>query len=453
MKILTAKYVVPIASDPVINGAVAIDGHEVAAVGTAYSLTEKYPTAHIDDFGEAAILPGFVNCHSHLEVTAMRGSLDNVENDFYKWLITLTKLRGEVLSDDDINIAALAGAVEGARAGVTCFGDIGRMGTAGFEALTRVGLRGVLFQETEFSADSKTADVDFEKLREKFEALASRSTELVEVGISPHAPYTVSRKLFEKIAQFALDRRIKVSIHAAESQEEDDLLKTGTGFFTSVYEQFGVTWQSPLCSSIEFLDQTGILETQPLLAHCIRVSDGDIDILNKRGVSVAYCPKSNAKFGHGYAPFEKLCDSGINVGLGTDSVASNNMCDLLDEARHGAFAARNRSDKQRFISERDVLYAATLGGAKALSLGDRIGSLERGKQADLAVIDLKNIAQQPVSDIYAALVFSSNARDVSMTMVAGKEIYRNDEVLTADEQMIHARLNEIGEKIINSGLT
>jgi cytosine/adenosine deaminase-related metal-dependent hydrolase len=453
MKILTATYVVPISADPIASGAVAIDRNLIADVGTAAALSAKYPNADVDDLGEAAIIPGFVNCHSHLEITAMRGALDRVENDFYKWLITLTKLRGEVLTDDDIKVAALAGAVEGARAGVTCFGDIGRMGTAGFEALTRVGLRGVLFQETEFSADSKTADVDFEKLREKFEALSSRSTELVEVGISPHAPYTVSREIFEKIAQFALDRRIKVSIHAAESQEEDDLLKTGTGFFTSVYEQFGVTWQSPLCTSIEFLDQTGILETQPLLAHCIRVSDGDIDILNKRGVSVAYCPKSNAKFGHGYAPFESMVDSGINVGLGTDSVASNNVCDLLDEARHAAFAARNRSDKKRFISERDVLYAATLGGAKALGLADKIGSLEPGKQADIAVINLKNIAQQPVSDVYAALVFSSNARDVSMTMVAGKEIYCNNEVPTADEPMIHARLNEIGEKIINSGLT
>ncbi|HYJ90095.1 MAG TPA: amidohydrolase family protein [Pyrinomonadaceae bacterium] len=447
MKILTAKYVLPIISEPLIDAAVAVDGDKIIEVGNVELLQNKFPEAKVDDFGEAAILPGFVNCHSHLEITAMRGTLDAVENDFYTWLITLTKLRGEILDEDDLETAAIAGALEGARAGVTCFGDIGRFGGAGFAALKTVGLRGLLYQETDFAADGRTANEDFERLKEKFLSLYSEQNDLVEVGISPHAPYTVSRELFEKIARFGVDENIKITIHAAESPEEDELMRSGSGFFTTVYEKFGIEWTSPLCSSIEYLSQTGILETRPLLAHCITVTDQDIETIAESGSSIAHCPKSNAKFGHGYAPFERLCDAGITVGLGSDSVSSNNTCDMLEEARFAAFAARNRADRKRFIKASEVFEAATIRGAKALGLNDKIGSLEQGKQADLMVVNLSNIAQQPITNIEAALVFSSNARDVEMTMVAGREIYRNGKSQTVDENRLHARLREIGNKI------
>ena len=447
MRILSAKYVLPITSDPIEDGAVAIDEDRIAAVGKAPEIGELFPDATIDDFGEAAILPGFVNCHSHLEITAMRGALDTVENDFYTWLITLTKLRGEVLDHDDLEIAAVAGALEGARAGVTTFGDIGRMGRAGFAALTAVGLRGVLFQETDFSPDDELADENFEKLREKYLALYDEATDLVAVGLSPHAPYTVSHKLFENIARYAIDNSVKVTIHSSESKEEDDLMRSGTGFFTSVYERFGVNWTSPMCSSIEYLRQTGILEARPLLAHCITVSDDDIEAIARTGSSVANCPKSNQKFGHGYAPFEKLRDAGIAVGLGTDSVASNNMCDMFEEARSAAFAARNRPDRERFVTAKEVLEAATIGGARALGLDDKVGSLVKGKQADLAVVDLSSFSQQPVTDVEATLVFSTSSRDVKMTMVAGRETYRDGRSQTVDEDRLHARLSEIGAKL------
>jgi cytosine/adenosine deaminase-related metal-dependent hydrolase len=447
MKILSAKFVLPITTEPIIDGAVAIEGEWISDVGKLSVLRDKFPEASIEDLEEAAILPGFVNCHSHLEITAMRGALDRVEHDFYTWLITLTKLRGEILDDADLGIAAVAGAIEGARGGVTCFGDIGRFGRVGFDALKTVGLRGVLFQETDFSADGRTAAEDFERLKDKFLALRNEQTPLVEVGISPHAPYTVSRELFERIAQFAVDEKIRITIHAAESPEEDELMRHGTGFFTTVYEKFGVDWKSPMCSSIEFLSQTGMLETRPLLAHCITVTDSDIGIILSSGASVAHCPKSNAKFGHGTAPFERLVNANIAVGLGSDSVASNNLCDMLEEARFAAFAARNRPGRMRFVLAKEVLETATIGGARALGLDDKIGSLEPGKQADITAISLNQIAQQPVTDIHAVLVFASNARDVRMTMVAGREVYRDGIVNGVDEELVHAGMSEIGEKI------
>ena len=231
MKIISARYVLPISAEPFENGAVAVENDQIISVGTLKKLREKFPNTNIENFGEAVILPGFVNAHSHLEITAMRGYLDNVEHDFYAWLMKLTKGRAEHLTEKDVKNAAVFGALEGARAGVTCFGDIGRMGVAGFEALKTNGLRGIVFQETEFSPDDKTAAEDFEKLKTKFLELKETETDLVKAGISPHAPYSVGRKLFQKIAEYASAENIKISIHAAESLQEKSLLETGEGFF------------------------------------------------------------------------------------------------------------------------------------------------------------------------------------------------------------------------------
>ncbi len=243
----------------------------------------------------------------------MRGALDEVEHDFRSWLLRLNSIRAE-MSDTDIEASALLGAREGAQAGVTCFGDIGRKGHAGLKALKETGLRGIVYQETEFSPDNRTADEDFQTLGAKFEKLKAEETDLVRVGLSPHSPYTVSSQLFEMIAQYAIINRVPLTIHAAESDQELELLTRGTGFFTEVYERFDVEWHSPHSTPIEYLERLGVLSARPLLAHCVKVSDDDIRRIANYGAAIAHCPKSNAKFGHGYAPFERFQDAGIAVG-------------------------------------------------------------------------------------------------------------------------------------------
>jgi cytosine/adenosine deaminase-related metal-dependent hydrolase len=415
MKILTARHVLPVSSAPIENGAVAFEKDKIVAVGKSAEIIEKYPEAAAENLGEAVILPGFVNAHSHLEITAMRGFVDEFDNDFTSWLLTLTKVRGEILTDEDVQNAAIFGAVEGAHAGVTCFGDIGRFGKHGFEALKTVGLRGVVFQETEFSPDDKTAEADFQKLKEKFLALRETETALVKMGLSPHSPYTVGARLFEKIAEYAIESDVKITIHAAESDEESELMQKGTGFFAGIYEKYGFEWRTPHCSSIEFLDRLGVLKAKPLLAHCVKVSDGDIELIKNSDSRIAHCPKSNAKFGHGTAPLEKFLAASVKTGFGSDSVASNNTCDILEEARFATLFARNLPDRKRFLQPKEIIETATLGGAKALGLENETGSLEAGKQADLAVVALETVAQMPVHDVCSALVFSSNARDVPAT--------------------------------------
>jgi len=447
MKILKARYVVPISSEPIENGAIAFEKDKIAAVGKSDEIVKRFPEADTEDFGEAVILPGFVNAHSHLEITAMRGFLDKYDDDFSAWLLTLTKVRAEHLTDEDVQTAAIAGALEGVRAGVTCFGDIGRFGRAGFEALKRNGLRGVLFQETEFSPDNATADADFEKLLEKFLTLKESETALVRVGISPHAPYTVSARLFEKITAFAIENDIKITTHAAESEMEQELMLYGTGFFKSVYDRYGLTWQDKNSTTIEFFDLIGVLEAKPLLAHCVKVSDRDIELIANAEARIAHCPKSNAKFGHGIAPLEKFLDAGIKTGFGSDSMASNNTCDIFEEARFATLFARNLPDCQRFLQSAEIIETATLGGARALGLENEIGTLEAGKQADLIAVSLADTSQMPVHDVCATLVFASDARDVKLTLVAGEEIYRDGEARKVDEREIKAKLREMGEKM------
>lgn len=422
MKILTADHVLPITSEPINYGAIAIDATDIVAVGPFDDIKAQFDNAEVTEFGKAAILPGFVNCHSHLEITAMRGRLDEVEHDFRAWLLRLNDLRA-AMSDEEIEEAAFLGAVEGREAGVTCFGDIGRSGHAGLRAMKRAGLRGIVFQETEFSPDNRTAEDDFKKLNAKFESLRGEATDLVTVGLSPHAPYTVGSMLFEMIAQFSVINRVPITIHAAESANETELMTRGTGFFTEVYERFGVEWVSPHCTTIEYLERLGVLSARPLLAHCVEVTERDIERIAANGARIAHCPKSNAKFGHGFAPFERFLDAGIAVGLGSDSVASNNLCDILEESRFASLVARNRPGSERFIGPGEMLRAATLGGAEALGLEDKIGSLEPGKKADLAVISLDAAAQKPIGDTAAAVVFSSSGRDVVATYVNGEPIY------------------------------
>lgn len=441
MKLLAAEYLLPIDTEPIRDGVIAIEDGRIVAAGEQRSLISKFTDAPVIDLGSAAIVPGFVNCHSHLELTSLRGALDRDEHDFRGWLLKLNALRAE-MAPEELENAAYNGAIEGAQAGVTFFADIARFGDAAMRGLARSGLRGIVFQETEFSPDNRTAETDMKALAEKFEKLYDGASSLVRMGLSPHSPYTVSSRLFELMAQYSIINRIPLSIHVAESKSEMELFIEGKGFFTEVYERFGVEWNSPLCSPVQYLERLGVLSARPLLAHCVRVNEEDLLRISSNGASIAHCPRSNAKFGHGTAPFAKFLENGIATGLGSDSVASNNTCDLIEESRFAVLSARNMQDQVRFLTARDALYAATLGGAEAVGMASEIGSLTPGKFADIAVISLENLAQKPINDVEAAIVFSSNARDVLCTLVAGEIVYAANEKIGLDRPIDRPILDE-----------
>jgi 5-methylthioadenosine/S-adenosylhomocysteine deaminase len=199
------------------------------------------------------------------------------------------------------------------------------------------------------------------------------------------------------------------------------------------------------------LKDQGVLETKPLLAHCIHVDSADLEMLRETQTRVAHCPKSNAKLRHGIAPFGKMLDTGIAVGLGSDSVASNNTCDLLEEARFALLLARSQIESQtegKHSSADDLLEVTTLGGARALGLEGQTGELKEGLQADFSAVSLNGTHQVPSYQPADTLIFASSARDVVLTVIAGREIYRDGQVTTVDEDRLRARIREIVEKLL-----
>jgi 5-methylthioadenosine/S-adenosylhomocysteine deaminase len=320
-------------------------------------------------------------------------------------------------------------------------------------ALNDVGLRGIVYQES-FGPDPRQAEENFEKLREKISVLRGLETGLVRAGVSPHAVYTVCAPLIKLLTRYALDENLPLMMHAAESEAEELLVRDGDGPFAYNLLQRGIEWEAPGVSVIEYLEKIGLLAARPLLAHCIHADRSDIERIIEAGAGIAHCPKSNAKLGHGRAPFAAFVNMGARVGLGSDSVASNNVCDMLEEARFAALLSRAAGDKLQegeMMNAREVLFAATTGGARATGLDDRTGALDEGLQADLAVINLDGAHQRPVYDAASTLVFSSSARDVLLTVVAGREIFRAGRVLTVDEERLSARMKEIQEKLIAAG--
>jgi 5-methylthioadenosine/S-adenosylhomocysteine deaminase len=281
-------------------------------------------------------------------------------------------------------------------------------------------------------------------LKNKVAELREVETGLVRAGVSPHAPYTVCESQLELIARLAQEERLPLMMHAAESEAEAMFLRAGGGPFAEGLAKRSIEWNAPGVSTIRYLKQIGLLETRPLLAHCIRVDDADLEILRETQTKVAHCPKSNAKLGHGRAPFAKFIEQGIAVGLGSDSVASNNTCDVLEEARFATLLARSGGDQ---ISALSALEAATRGGARCLDLEGVVGELTEGAQADLAVVSLTGAHQIPNYDPVAGLIFTASGRDVVMTVIAGREVFCDGRVTTVDEDHLRARLQEISQKL------
>ena len=443
-QIYSARWLLPITSAPINNGAIAIEGQTIVAVGPLAKVEATYPDAAIAHYRDSAILPGFVNAHSHLELTVMRGFLENEETDFFAWLRKLTIAR-MAMTNEDLFVSSVCGAIEAARAGVTCLGDSSSFAVESMRALKEIGLRSIVYQES-FGPDARVAAENVATLRDQVSEMLALQTAEVRAGVSPHAPYTVSGPQLKMISRLAIDETLPLMMHAAESEAERSFMTEGTGPFADGLQKRGIEWRAPGVSTVQYLHRHGVLETRPLLAHCINVDEADLELIKAERAGVAHCPKSNAKLRHGRAPFRQFIKAGINVGLGSDSVASNNTCDILEEARFATLLTRFDRDADSINAEQ-ALYAATLGGARAMGLDDRIGSLEEGKQADLAIIGLGNAHQDPVSSPIDALIFSSSGRDVILTVVAGKEIYRETRVTTVNENEFLGRVQDIRSRL------
>jgi 5-methylthioadenosine/S-adenosylhomocysteine deaminase len=250
----------------------------------------------------------------------------------------------------------------------------------------------------------------------------------------------VSADLFRSVADYARADSLDVCIHTAESGAEREMMMLGTGEFADGLAARGIEWSAPGTSTIRYFDSLGVLDFVPLLVHCVQVDSEDVDLIAEHRARVAHCPKSNAKLGHGLAHLDLMLDRGVVVGLGTDSVASNNRCDMLEEARFCGLIYRIATLDYRQPPAEDLLKLATLDSAKALRLDSEIGSLEVGKQADIIAIDLSRTHNLPVHDPTTTIVFSATSADVVLTVVAGRVLF-DRELKTLDEADLQRRVN------------
>jgi len=378
-----ARCVIPVTRPPLTDATVSVSGTRIVYVGPRGDA----PPGDEVELGDAMLLPGLVNTHTHLELTAMRGLLTGLE--FVIWIRTLTSARAAVLTPDSMRDGARLGIAEGLAAGITTFADTSASGVV-LHALRDMGVRGIMFQEVFGPAASQRAE-SLAGLRLAVDALRPFETDLVRLGVSPHAPYSVHEDLMVDVAAYAMAAGLPVAIHLAESDAEIAFLREGEGPFADGLRARGIPVVRRSHSPVHLLVELGVVVAHPLLIHCVKLDESDIDFIAEHRCPVAHCPASNAWLGHGIAPLRELLDAGAVVGLGSDSAASNDRMDVLGEARLANLLQSARLHRPDVLPPAEALALATIGGARALGLDDRIGSLEVGKEADLAAFALDTI--------------------------------------------------------------
>lgn len=438
-----AAWVLPVAGPPLREGAVLVDARgRIAAVGPAAALAPPEPAAVVE-LGEAVLLPGLVNVHAHPELAMFRGALEDLR--FHDWILRLVGAKRAALHEADYAAAARWTLVEALAAGITTLAAT-EMSAAAFDALREAGMRGIVYREV-FGPDPAQAAASLAELRGAVEALRARETERVRLGVSPHAPYTVSDELFAAVAGYARAEALPLAIHAAESAVERALVTEGAGDFAPGLRARGIATPPRGRSTIELLDRLGVLAARPLLIHCVDLDADDVRRIADAGCAVAHCPIANAKLGHGVAPYPALRAAGVRLGLGTDGVGSNNRLDLLEEARFAALLHRAAQRSPDLLSAAELLRLCTLDGARALGLESRIGTLEPGKDADLCAVSLRGAHVRPVHDPYAALFHAARGADVVLAAVAGRVLYRDGTFLTLDAEAARRGTEDAAERV------
>ncbi|HYL53950.1 MAG TPA: amidohydrolase family protein [Gemmatimonadales bacterium] len=392
---IRASSLHPVTAPPIADGAVLVDDRgKIAAVGPAAALPAPEGARRLE-FLQGALVPGLVNCHTHLELTHLAGK--NRESAFAPWIRTIRALK-DATSASEFLRSAEQGVRDAWAAGVTCMADTGSTG-APLEALARLGGRGIYFQEV-FGPDPVKSGASLKELEQAVARLSPLTSHRVRLGVSPHAPYTVSDVLYRATTDFARREGLRVAVHLAESREETEFVREGRGPFADALSARGIAVRAHDCSPVEYLLQLGVLASGNCLAiHSVQVDERDIGMLRDSGAAVAHCPRSNRAHAHGTAPLMAFRRAGVRVGLGTDSVVSVGDADLRAEALAAG------------LEGEDALRMLTLEGARALGLESEIGSLEVGKDADLAVFSSPNLLQPPQTS------------SVLLTLIAGRVVH------------------------------
>ncbi|HEU4829933.1 MAG TPA: amidohydrolase family protein [Gemmatimonadales bacterium] len=408
MRRLSADWLVPMNGEPMPGGAVLIGpAGRIESVGAGHAVPEP-PGTHAAHYPGCIIVPGLVNAHTHLELTGLAGAID--APDFADWIRRIIALKA-TFDYGHFLAAARQGVADCFAAGVTTIADTGDSGAV-IEALFEAGGSGVVYHEV-FGPDPAQCEASLLGLQERVRDRRRFTSERIAIGVSPHAPYTVSGPLYRAVAEWARSEGLPVATHLAEPPGEISLFRDGTGSLAEMWMRRGIALPGAAITPIEWLDRHGALGAELLCVHVVHAGSEDIARMKRAEVGVAHCPLSNRAHAHGAAPLRALLEAGLRVGCGTDSVVSVGRLDLLAEAR----AARELAG----LDAASALALCTRDAAQAIGLGEQVGTLTAGKWGDVTIVR----AGSADSATHACeRVLASGTGDVAETVVAGRTVFR-----------------------------
>lgn len=418
------------------NGGVAIEGDRIVDVDQSENLAKKYSADMIIDAKGKAVLPGFVNTHTHLFQNLLKGRRDDLLLGDWIYDVTMPLVKREFVDSQSENFdigyyGALLGCVEALKFGTTCLVDMDLRNPRVPEAFKLTGIRAFYAMNLADRWVPKDVLLPKDQAMKMFDQLAKQwhgaENARIKCMYGPSTPYICSKEYLQEMRERANKDGMRIQIHVSETKSERDLTKKETGRFP-----------------VEYLQSLGFLGSDVIAVHCVWISDREIDLLKKTGTRVSHNPESNMKLASGVAPVPKMLRKGITVSLATDGCASNDNLDMFEAMRTAAFLHKVSNLDASAISSHDMLKMATVEGAKAVGLEDEIGSLEKGKKADVILVDLESAHLRPLNDVVNTLVYCANGADVDTVIVDGKIIVQNHVIKTINEKVL---IKEAEEKV------
>jgi 5-methylthioadenosine/S-adenosylhomocysteine deaminase len=416
------------------NGAIAITGNSIIAVGNQIDIEKEYEAGSKFDCLSKILLPGLVNAHTHVPMTLLRGLADDLRLDV--WLMGyMMPVEREFVSPDFVRLGTKLACAEMIRSGVTTFNDMYYFEEDIAQTTADAGMRAICGQSVmKFpTPDAKFYEESLSMTREYIKRW--KGHELIVPAVAPHAPYTCTPEILQACTKLALEFDVPLHIHISETAAEVENMRRELDM--------------PV---VPYLKKQGIFDAKVIAAHCVHIDEGEIHTLKHYNAGVAHNPSSNLKLSSGFAPVKKMLELGLNVGIGTDGPASNNDLDMFEEMRLASFLQKGVSGDPTTLPASQTLLMATRMGANALHIGNITGSLEPGKRADLILIDIDKLHNSPHFDrdgqsTYAQVIYASKASDVSDVMVNGNWLMVDHKLLTLNEDEILTASQEYAKKI------
>lgn len=396
-----------------------VEGNRIVSIDEE---PEGFQAEKIIEGKDRLAIPGLINCHTHSYMSFMRNVADDLS--FMDWLFGTIDPIEQKMTDEDTYWGACLAIIEMMKSGTTCFNDMQMNIHQTTRAVKESGMRAVICRGLVGSGDDEGGQM---RLRQAFEERdAAKDCDRLSFMLGPHAPYTCDEGYMRIVSEEAKKNHMRIHVHLSESESEIQQIK----------EKYG-------CSPIEMAERNGLFDVPAIAAHCVQITESDMEILKAKGVSVVTNPASNMKLGNGFAPVPEMLEKGINVCIGTDGAASNNSLNLFHEMSLLALIHKGVKRTPQCISAAQNFRIATINGAKALGLSEEIGSLEVGKKADIAILNLNTPSLTPRNNLLAGLSYSANGSEVETVIIDGKITMENRRVLTMDEEVVYEKVNEI----------